>query len=351
MAILHGVLGRLALAFGSIGLIFVLGECMARILWEDPTIKPPPPVPAEWRDLPRLESLFEMAKPNIRGLTAGVLYETNSKAFRGPERTEAKPAGVYRILIGGDSVAMGWGTLYDDTYAARLERTLPRALTDRTYEVINVALSGLNTQWVLWRLERIGLRYDPDLIVYGYTLNDIEGDKYRRSRAAPYIDLVGSSRSPVYLWRFLGPRFLSLSELVWTPVGSYVYELEDNYFRNPEAWAEVLKGLDQFATLAKARDVCGVLFLHARLDSLNFLHPYHAIYKIVADAASERGLHVIHSFDHVRGQSATDLWVNLVDPHPNAEGHRMYAAALVDGLGSLPEQCWHNDSVRAVRAH
>lgn len=81
-----------------------------------------------------------------------------------------------------------------------------------------------------------------------------------------------------------------------------------------------------------------VIFIHTRLEFLSWLHPYHPMYRKVASAAAVFNVPVIESFEHFRGQHPETLWVSGVDSHPNAEGHRILATALADGLERLPEE-------------
>jgi lysophospholipase L1-like esterase len=328
------------LALASLTLILVVGEGIAHLAWEDPRPYTPPSPPPAWKDLPKIEGLFELAKPNLRGLTAGVLFETNSWGFRGPERSRDKPPGVFRIVVIGDSVTMGWGALYEHTYAARLERELNGAGSTQRYEVLNIGLSGLNTHWAVSRFEKLGLRFDPDMVIYGHTLNDIEGPSYRKTRDDSFLHSLQFRHSSIYLVRVLGPRWLSLRELIHPPEGSYIHELDDNYFRNPDAWNYVLAALDRLAAISRQRDICAVVLIHTRLNFLRFFHPFHRLYRAVSAAAEERGLFVIPSAHLFLGRSPPELWVNPFDPHPNAEGHQLLAEALSSGLEELPATCW-----------
>jgi hypothetical protein len=336
----RGRRGReLALAAASLLVLLAAAEGVARLVWRDDAWQPRP-VPPEWRDLPRIEGLFEMARPNARGLVGGALFETNSAGFRGRERTLAKPPGVFRIAVLGDSIAMGSGVTEEETYAFRLERALAAAHPGRRFEVLNLALGGQNARSAVDRLVRLGLRYDPDLLVYGYTLNDVEGPAYRRSVDFGSIDPRRHATAPLRLWRLLGPRFDSLRELVLAPRGSYSFELDENYFRNPEAWGDVLRALDRLASVARERGICAVVLVHTRLYWLSLLHPYRRHYAAVVEAAEARGLAAIESFPAHRGESARALWVGPLDPHPNARGHAILLEALSAGLAELPARCW-----------
>jgi lysophospholipase L1-like esterase len=327
------------LALASLFVALAAAEGVARLLWRDDRWEPRP-VPPEWRDLPKVSGLWAMARPNARGLVGGALFETNSAGFRGPERTQRKPPGTFRIAVLGDSVAMGSGVTLEETYAYRLERALAAAHPERRFEVLNFGVGGMNAWSVIDRLDRLALRYDPDLLVYGYTLNDIEGPAYRRSVDAAFTNPLRFAASPLRVWRLLGPRVASLRELLSAPRGSYTFELDDNYFHNPEAWRAVQQALDRFAAVARERGVCAVVLMDTRLYWLNALHPFHRHYRAVIEAVRERGLVAVESFPAHRGERAEALWVSPIDPHPNARGHEILFEALYAGLSQLPAECW-----------
>jgi len=334
------MLRRMALLAATLLLTWTCLEVAIRLSWTPRKPPLPDPIRAEWRELPEIDSMFEMAQANVRGRRSGVLFETNSHGFRGPERRVKRPPSTTRIAIAGDSIAMGEGVEYEDSYGARLERALVPRSRGHRYEVLNVSLSGLNTIWAMRRLKTHGLKFQPQIVVYGYTLNDIESEHYRRSVDQSFIDPRRFQSARLHLWRLLGPRWASLQELLWAPKGSYVHELRDNYYHNPEAWALVEAGLDDLAELTTELEACTVLFVHTRLNSLGFLHPYHEIYERVIAAGSERGFHGVNSYSLFAGQWDRELWIRPFDTHPNAEGHRLLSEALLDGLRGLPAQCW-----------
>ena len=340
------ILANVGLALATLALIGLAAEGTARWAWSRAASRPAPELPEEWRDLPRLTGMRAMAQPNVRGIVGGALYETNSAGFRGPERALEKAPGVFRVVVIGDSITMGTGVLYEETYAARLEAELASRFPDRTVEVLDMGLAGLNAHWIVKLFEQKGLRYAPDLVIYGYTLNDIEGKKYRRTADAGFTGPLAFWQSPVYVWRYLGPRLNSLRELLGSPPRSYRFELDENYFRNPEAWQEVLEAFDRLAELARQRELCAVLLVHTKLYSLGWLHPLRRHYDLVAGAARERGFYVIQSWPSFEGKSSAELQINVIDSHPNAEGHALLFDALSKGLAALPDACWEQSAPR-----
>jgi lysophospholipase L1-like esterase len=96
-------------------------------------------------------------------------FRTNAHGQRDLERALAKPAGVTRVLLLGDSVVEGWGlSQLDDTLSRRLEALHP----DGSLEVLNFGVSGYSTRAEVRLLEIRGLAFAPDAVVLLFVEND-----------------------------------------------------------------------------------------------------------------------------------------------------------------------------------
>jgi hypothetical protein len=87
---------------------------------------------------------------------------TNSAGFRGVrEYVKKKPAGVYRIIVLGDSFPFGFGV--------RDEEALPAVLESRyqKLEVINLCVPGYGIDQMLMAWRGIGAGYEADMVVIG----------------------------------------------------------------------------------------------------------------------------------------------------------------------------------------
>ncbi|MFL6572405.1 MAG: SGNH/GDSL hydrolase family protein, partial [Burkholderiales bacterium] len=99
--------------------------------------------------------------------------EINPAGFRDEPHALAKPRGVYRIAVLGDSVAAGLRVeRYEDTFPAILEKMLRE--NGVRAEVMSFAVSGYNTQQEVETLKDKALRYQPDLVLVAYSLTDRE---------------------------------------------------------------------------------------------------------------------------------------------------------------------------------
>lgn len=137
--------------------------------------------------------------PNARGRIATEEYARdivyNGRGMRGPVRPYEKPAGVYRIILVGDSFVDGYTEALGDRVGDALERLLNETSPDRPTEVVSLGVGGYSTDQELLWLESEGLRYEPDLVVLLFYANDIwynSRDRYWRG-GKPLFVLSGDS--------------------------------------------------------------------------------------------------------------------------------------------------------------
>lgn len=102
--------------------------------------------------------------------------EINSLGLRDVERTIAKPPGVFRIAVFGDSMTEAVQVNLEQTFCQLLEARL-RAL-GLYVEVLNFGVSGYSPLQEYLLYKRIGRAYAPDLVLHAVFLdNDIaDGD-------------------------------------------------------------------------------------------------------------------------------------------------------------------------------
>jgi hypothetical protein len=106
------------------------------------------------------------------------------------EYAKAKPPGVFRILVCGDSMPAGQFVSNEHRFSEILERRVPNL------EVMNLALEGSGTDQQLLLLEHVGLQYEFDLVMLLPFLQNI-----RRNMADSR-----EGRDPATLERILIPK-------------------------------------------------------------------------------------------------------------------------------------------------
>lgn len=144
----------------------LLIEIAIRVTW-DPSRGRPGFILA---DAARIEKLAA----NYDGWFAGVPVRTNALGFRDDrEYPLAKGPRTFRILLLGDSVTFGHGSIYRNTYPRLLEDRLRAWKPQVDWQVWNLGVPGYNTTQELAYLSEVGPRYTPDLVIVGFYRNDV----------------------------------------------------------------------------------------------------------------------------------------------------------------------------------
>ena len=102
----------------------------------------------------------------------------NSGGFRGPEYPVQKAANTFRILMLGDSETLSILLPEKDSLAAQLQEILNKKSPGKHYEVLNFGVEGYCTLQELELFKTKGIKYNPDLIILNYCLNDPEPGEY-----------------------------------------------------------------------------------------------------------------------------------------------------------------------------
>jgi hypothetical protein len=94
----------------------------------------------------------------------------NADGFFGRDYDLDKPAGVWRVVGLGDSVAMYYAA-EEMNHLSLLERSLP-PLVGRPVEVLNLAVASYETPQQVRSLVVKGLKYAPDFVLVSHCIND-----------------------------------------------------------------------------------------------------------------------------------------------------------------------------------
>ena len=151
-----------------------------------------------------------------------VEYRINGEGLRANrDYPLAKPPGVCRIGVFGDSFFFGLEADLKDTFAAALEARL-RAMGIQV-EALNFAVGGFGTAEMLQTYEQYGARFDPDVVIFSWDISDLNDNvrsnlfrlqdgRLERAQAA-YLPAVGFQDM---LMRHAAYRFISDHSQLYT---------------------------------------------------------------------------------------------------------------------------------------
>jgi lysophospholipase L1-like esterase len=300
--------------------------------------------------LGRVSGLLELNSAGTRfsatkGYELDPAYEhINSRGLRDREYPPLKPANTFRILALGDSFTYGAGVSSKETYVKQLEAMLNETPNDRglRYEVLNAGVPGYNTHQELIHLREVGLQYNPDMILIGFTQSDAElgffGMKGVEGRSW-LIQVKEWMKNHIALYSFIKLRLKRLAEhfkaanLGTTVGGTAVSPLRlavDG--KTSPGWELCQQSLRDFGTLASERGIPIVLLIYPVLVNLDDTYPFKEVHTLIAKTATDYGMSVVDLLPDFIGQAPSTLWVSPRDGHPNASANAIAARGIYKAL-------------------
>ena len=141
------------------------------------------------------------------------ILKTNSKGLRDYEYPYEKNKNVFRIVAIGDSFTFGHGVELKYTFPKQLENKLKKRFLPKMFEVINMGMVEYGTSDCYKFLVNEGYRYNPDLVIYGFFMNDFDDmrrkvKKQKNDSISQNIDAIRLASSTFNFKRFLGRSYL-----------------------------------------------------------------------------------------------------------------------------------------------
>lgn len=264
-------------------------------------------------------------QPNGHAFLMGVDVQINSQGLRDYEFSLSKPAGVYRIMLLGDSTTFGWGVPLKDTTAKILERNL-NAQHIPGYdhvEVLNAGVGNYDTVQEVTYYETRGRAFHPDLVVLVYFINDPEPVPVERKGF-----LVDSS----YLIAFSVNRFDGVLRRIGTRPdwNRYYSSLYDD---NRPGFQACRSALIDLASTTQRENTKLLVAILPELHQINNSYPFTAAHQKIKDVLAAEHAPVLDLIDGLRnhGQEST-LWVTPLDDHPNGKANALVAAQIQDWI-------------------
>jgi lysophospholipase L1-like esterase len=263
-------------------------------------------------------------------------FEVNAAGYRGPEYPQEKPAGVKRIVSIGDSGAFGLGVSERDTFLRRLE-ALYSDSGHSEVQVINLAVSGYNSEQELEMLRTRGFAFEPDLVVLGYDHND----------PAP---LLGHPRPPMPENYGANPLHSELIRYVmrkmYTGPKLRINRRVDGYIATGSDWDRHMVALSEMCRLCREKGIPAIVVVYdmwVRPGNFKASRHYRSLHAPLITLWEQGGFDVLECYGFLQTRMYQEGWTDIkplwvsVEPrdgHPNAEGHRLIADALYDQIES-----------------
>lgn len=247
----------------------------------------------------------------------------NSAGHRGAEFALEKDPDTYRIAVLGDSVAYGFGVKLEDTFAMRLQGSL-RA-QGRKVEVLNFAVSGYGTESQLVLFNNKVARYEPDLLLVAYVLND----------PLPNNLIIQVLKDLMKEGRFYNDLANKTQFGAWLYLQYYQYKDQQKTHRNyekifddPDNWSTLTSSFSALYQAMEGQIAVAIFPLIIDYEDYRF-QPVHAKLMQKFAELNIKSLDVLPTYSTLNYQ---DLRIHAQDnTHPNALGHEL-AAQSIEGF-------------------
>jgi hypothetical protein len=254
--------------------------------------------------------------PGSRAHLMGVDVAISSQGLRDRDFAPVPPPGRTRIMMLGDSLALGWGVPGERTYSKRLEQMLRQAGHDA--EVINTGVGNYNTGMEVAYFEERGIKLKPHIVVLNYFINDAEPTpRYESSFLARH------SRAFVYFFSRIDAALRQVNVADRADWHGYYASL----YKDPAGMRRVSAALERLVQLCRRE---GITLLVANYPELRNPrdYPFAYVNEAIERLAAAHGLKYLDMLPAVRDMEPESLWVTRPDPHPSVAAHEAFAKEL-----------------------
>ena len=269
----------------------------------------------------------------------------NSLGFDEREFPLAKPPGIYRIAILGDSLSVSVGRA-ERFGAVIADRLNARASRPVTYEAVNFGRTGADTIHETDTLRRFVWRANPDFVLLQWYVNDVENGS-QAERPDHYALIPGKTGPGRWLRRVTDRTLLRWMlqrefSVVQERLGfvetypEYIHRLYGDPAKRH--WEAAAQELQAFIGECQAHRVplAIALFPHLSSGLVTGAYEFAEVHDQVLELCRRNSVPCVDlrsTFAPYRDYLR--LWLHRFDAHPNAVAHRLAAEQLVEILGPL----------------
>ena len=264
----------------------------------------------------------------------------NSQGYVDRDHAFEKDPGVYRIVIIGDSIIVAERAKDPPAVFSRaIEQLLNGADPHRRYEVVKLAVTGYNTTQEIRILKDVALRYNPDLILWSYCLNDpdhpvLHGGRSNGDRGIYFYT------PRFFLWTYLAQKSYYLDEEVRRTVFKCDPK-EYHTYLHCLYWDKVAANFAVIARITRAKNIPVFFVIHPIFTKVRAFSNYpvelRKLHHKLADLAKQNGFVAIDLLTAYKPYSTRQLCRyrkrNVMDVwHPNDRGYEVAERYIVSRL-------------------
>ncbi len=252
-----------------------------------------------------------------------VIYAMNRQGFRGADFAIPRTPGVARTVLVGDSFTFGEGVWLDHSWGFLLGKGLNEAGVRS--EVYNFGVGGYCHVDEIILLREILPAYRPDVVVWGWFLNDIDHEALDRfgnetnALRGKWLRAVSWSRLARWAFDRAWGRYLS----------SRTIRIYRSLYDNPERLAGLQKSLTEARDRCRAADADLLVVLFPDLQGVSSgSYVFAGIHERLERWLAAEGIRTLDLAGAVGRAGPPPLTVHPTDPHPNRRVHAVIAREI-----------------------
>ena len=245
-------------------------------------------------------------KTNIKKKLMNVDIELNSQGFRNSIDIDHSKK---KILMLGDSKPLGWGA--QNTFSYNLEKLL-----NNNVQILNAGIGNTNTHMQIHNFFQNYSKYDFDMIVLNFFVNDFEKIVIKKSNFFT---------KNFYSISYFKGKILTIlikNSLADDYENYYLKTLEDKKFVK-----ESLNLLKEINEYCKEEEIIFVInYMPELRDMKNY--KFNKQIEIMENFSKQNGIKFINSLDILQNYEDNTLWVTKEDSHYNDKAHLLISKFL-----------------------
>ena len=245
-------------------------------------------------------------RANIKKKLMNVDIVLNSQGFRNSIDIDHSKK---KILMLGDSITLGWGA--QNTFSYNLEKLL-----NNNIQVLNAGIGNTNTYMQIHNFFQNYSKYDYDMIVLNFFVNDFEKIKIKKSN-------------------FFIENFYSISYFKGKVLKILIkYSLVDNYenfylktFQDEEFIEKSLNLIKKLNEYCKKEKIIFIINYMPELRNMKN-YKFNKQIEIMENFSKQNGIKFINGLDILQNYEDNTLWVTKEDSHYNDKAHLLISKFL-----------------------
>lgn len=267
----------------------------------------------------------EINRSGLNDVFQGVTVSINREGLRSPEFSMVKAKGIMRVIVLGDSAVFGWGVPLESTMSALVQKKLLEKKVPAEVISAGVPTWGMVEEYEFYKKKARAWR--PDMIVLVMGRNDDAAGKRMWSPGGVEMKL----KYQPGIWSLI--KNFAVKKASWRGAGS-----------GDRDYTATVRALDGLLRMCMADGVHPIVFLPGGdgVDARGFQTALMGVLK-------KHGAKANRFPDKLYGSGFRN---STVDGNPNAKGHEVMAAGVLDvSMPNIPQAAVTDDPQSAINKY